>query len=233
MAKHNHKQDSETATADNDAGETGNDTAYVVETGNAPKAGFKSLEIAGITVELPVRFTAGHVLTDNEAKTLDAAYRRQFRNNQDANAKARAAKNEAPLTADELVKLYLDYQPAVEREGNGNAVSDLDRAAWDAWLAAIIEHNASIESGGKPVLKSNVVIQLPKAPRKTKGTDDAAHEKAVAEFNAYKAGIVAKLQATPAYAERIKHHLALNAAMAGKKPKDEDKQVVAASGDLI
>ena len=49
-----------------------------------------TIEIAGLQVTLPVKFGTGHVLTETQAKVLDAAYQRQFTNNQNALAKSRA-----------------------------------------------------------------------------------------------------------------------------------------------
>jgi hypothetical protein len=83
-----------------------------------------TIEIAGLQVTLPVKFAPGHVLTENQAKVLDAAYQRQFTNNQNASAKGReeALKKattdaersaKAPLSAADIAKLYADYEPSV------------------------------------------------------------------------------------------------------------------------
>ena len=68
-------------------------TNRATENGAAPSAqsaATVTIEIAGNDVTLPVKFAPGHVLTDAQAKVLDAAYQRQFTNNQNAMAKSRA-----------------------------------------------------------------------------------------------------------------------------------------------
>ena len=79
--------------------ETGNETVRI--------------EVAGFVVQVPRRFYAGSALTEAQAKVLNAAYIRQFRNNQNANAEARAKRGEPPLTQKELQDIWRGYEPAV------------------------------------------------------------------------------------------------------------------------
>lgn len=109
--------------------------------------------IAGIDVALPVRFRVGHTLTETEAKVIDAAYRRQYKNNKDAAFAAWEKKvkdkgaDEAganPCDAASLLKDYADYAPNVGREGQ----TSLEKLRWEAGLLTlrdlIDEHNADI-----------------------------------------------------------------------------------------
>src|SRR5579859_1683754 len=121
-----------------------------------------TITIADLQVTLPVKFLPGHVLTDNQAKVLDAAYQRQFTNNQNANATSRKAALEklgdkatdadrakyAPRTAAELAADYVDYEPSV---GGGPRLGSMEKmrhdATWSAWVQLVTEHNAAVASG--------------------------------------------------------------------------------------
>ena len=121
-----------------------------VEHATEPKAeslGNVTIEIAGLEVTLPVKFAPGHTLTENQAKVLDAAYQRQFTNNQNASAKSRAEAHvkattdaeraaKAPLTAAEIAALYTDYEPSVGGTPRQSTMEKLRQdAAWRAWVA--------------------------------------------------------------------------------------------------
>ena len=118
-----------------------------------------SIEIAGMEVSLPLKFSPGHTLTDNQARILDAAYQRQFTNNQNALAKAREekfknAKTDAErekaraLTQAELAELYADYEPNV---GSGQSRSAVARrrneAAFLVFLDRVNQHNRLVKGG--------------------------------------------------------------------------------------
>ena len=134
------------------------------------------LKQAGFKILVPYKFSAGHVLSDNEAKILDAAYQRQFRNNQDANAKARALRYQAaktdaereenkPLTAAEIAALYTDYQPAV---GDTLRLSTLERMRYEAaemvWNDITARHTKAVIAGGAPVIAALVTADGKAAP---------------------------------------------------------------------
>lgn len=118
-----------------------------------------TLEIAGTDVTLPLKFAPGHVLTDAQAKILDAAFQRQFTNNQNAGHTARqkklaeattdaekAAAQEAiaKFNAEHLASLYADYTPAV----GGTRIGSMDKirndAAWRFWTARAKAHNDNL-----------------------------------------------------------------------------------------
>ena len=192
------------------------------ETPTAAPTGTVEIEIAGLQVTLPVKFVAGMVLTDNQAKVLDAAYQRQFTNNQNALAKARADKlakattdedkaKHAALSATALAALYTDYEPSV---GGRNGLETLRKeAAWKALLKMVAEHNEAVRTGGAPVMvkagKSIVTI--------AKGTKDAS---------------VQNMLAKPEYAERVQIELdallAEREANKGETAKEGEKTVSAA-----
>jgi hypothetical protein len=126
-----------------------------------------TIEIAGLQVTLPVKFAPGHVLTENQAKVLDAAYQRQFTNNQNASAKGReealkkattdaerAAK--APLSAADIAKLYADYEPSVGGTTRQSTMEKLrSDAAWRVFLARVGDHNESVAKGEAGLFKGN------------------------------------------------------------------------------
>src|SRR6266849_4944923 len=100
------------------------ETENLSDAGSAPIATV-TVTIAGIDVALPVKFSTGHILSDAEAKVIDAAYRRQFANNQNAafaswekKAKEWDAKPEGerpvnPCTESKMQEVYVSYVPQV------------------------------------------------------------------------------------------------------------------------
>lgn len=123
---------------------------------NHTSLGQVTIEIAGLDITLPVKFGPGHVLTENQAKVLDAAYQRQFTNNQNASAKSRAEAMEkaktaeekaakAPLTAAQIAELYADYEPSVGGTPRQSTMEKLRQdAAWRFWVAMVTDHNDRI-----------------------------------------------------------------------------------------
>jgi hypothetical protein len=119
--------------------------------------------IAGIDVSLPIRFTAGHTLNDQEAKVIDAAFRRQYANNMNATHKAweekvkKAGSDEKaleaagsnPCTADKLVAGYTSYVPSV----GASQETALEKARKEAGVRRLVElideHNAIVAAGGR------------------------------------------------------------------------------------
>jgi hypothetical protein len=135
--------------------------------GNAHLAlGTVDLEIAGLEVTLPVRFAEGMVLTANQAKVLDAAYQRQFTNNQNAMAKAITdGKSKKDLaSAAELAERYTTYEPAVGGSRIGSLEKLRNDAGWCVWVDMVALHNAAIEAGEtSPVFKSQTLkIAIPR-----------------------------------------------------------------------
>jgi len=245
MARHPHNQSAETASM-----ETAN-MEQTMETATAPPpastdetAPSTTLKIADIDVTVPLKFVPGHVLTDTQARILDAAYQRQFINNQNALAKARTERLakastdaeravNAPLSAEDIAALYADYEPNVGREARGSTLDRLRAtAAWRVWSDTVVAHNKSVAMGGEPVIvrAGRGPVRLMTAPRRAKGTSDAAHEQAMADFESAKAALIAKLLATPVYAERIQTVLD---SMAAEKAPAGAAEVTVAGADLI
>jgi hypothetical protein len=142
--------------------------------GHADNANTVTIEIAELQVTLPVKFQPGHALTDSQAKILDAAYQRQFTNNQNAMAKARAEKlakatNDTersaaqPLSAIELSKLYADYEPNVGGTRMGSMEKVRNDAAWRMWIALVAEHNANVRENGTGEGYTPVIAKAGKA----------------------------------------------------------------------
>lgn len=163
--------------------------------------GTVTIEIAGMELTLPVKFGPGHVLTENQAKVLDAAYQRQFTNNQNAMAKSRAEALEkattdteraakAPLTASAIAALYTAYEPSVGGTPRQSAMEKIKSdAAWRFWTAHVQEHNKAVTSGADPIIvkAGKSVVALPSG----KGAADKRE------------ALIAALLKLPAYSDRI------------------------------
>ena len=202
------------------------------ESNAASDLGTATLSIDTLSVTVPVKFAPGHSLTVNQARILDAAYQRQFVNNQTANAKARAEKYAkatteaeratfAPLSADQIAALYTDYEPAV---GGAPRLGQIEKmrqdAAWRAWVAMVSEHNKSIAAGGPAVIEraGSKPVALDRAPTKTKDMSEDAHKAGVEAFQDRKAAFLARFGSMPQYAERIQIQLdAIEAERGAKK----------------
>lgn len=196
-----------------------------------------TLEIASMDVTLPVKFAPGHMLTENQAKVLDAAYQRQFTNNQNASAKSRAeaytkATTDAekaaktPLTAAQIADLYNSYEPAVGGTPRQSMMEKLRQdAAWRFWVSFVTDHNENVKNNGTspdyvPVITKagNKPVQLP--------TGKGSPEKREA--------MSAMLLTLPAYAERIQVHLdAIMAERGTRAPAPAADSVVASGADLF
>ena len=230
---------------------------------DAPPAATATIEIAEISVTIPLKFSPGHVLTENQAKILDAAYQRQFVNNQNANAKARAEKlakattdaekaAAAPLTAADYAKLYENYEPTVGGAPRmGNVEKMRQDAAWRMWVALVGEHNKAVASGGtaviaKAVSKADgkpVPVALMRAPTKAEvkaanagATEEAletAYKTAQEEFAGAKAVFLGRILSMPEYAERVQIQLDAIMAERGEKKPAAKAEMVVASADVL
>lgn len=69
--------------------------------------------IAGVPVILPVKFKAGDKMTEADAKVLQAAHVRQWRNNKEAENKASVAKGQPSMTSEAVAKGFETYAPGV------------------------------------------------------------------------------------------------------------------------
>lgn len=153
------------------------------QTATAPASGAQSaamdtttLEIGGLSVTLPNRFSAmvGQPLTEDMSKIIFAHVSGQFRNNQNANAKARAErygkaetdtgrKENMPLTVDDYLKIWADYMPNV---GGAVRLSSMEtmrlEAAETAWVKRVAAHNAmEKEMAGVATEERKVLGKLP------------------------------------------------------------------------
>ena len=205
------------------------------------------MDINGTKINVPVRFQAGHTLTENQAKVLDAAYQRQFNNNQTALAKSRAESLKAAKTDDERAKylpksaaeieaLYVDYEPSI----GGIRLSQTERNRLDAgWRAAaeiVSAHNADPSKG---ILKGAIgkKVPLPTSAKKLVDAEgkpimDAETGKQKIETLADQRDMYAKrFLALPAFAEVVQKHL--DAIMAEKgAAKNADKAPAAEETSL-
>ena len=200
-------------------------------------------QAGNLSVNLPRKFKVGDIMTSDMALILDTAYARQFTNNMNANAKARgeryakatdeAGRNEnLPFTADDVLKVWADYQPNVTgapRQGS------LERMRLDAakrtWFDLIAEHNDAIDSGAAPVLKSTKKVAAEARPRKAKDQSEADHAALVTAWEDRQTALYNRILATEGYAERVQRHLEAIQAEAGKGKADAD--VAEATADLI
>ena len=135
--------------------------------GTAAPAETIVVEIDSQQVTLPVLFHAGHTLTANQALVLDAAYRRQFINNQNAIGVGRdkafkAATTDAdrfkyaPRTADEIAKLYIGYEPNVSGAPRQSALERMrGEAAWRVFLIRVADHNKAVDAGEPGLFKGD------------------------------------------------------------------------------
>lgn len=208
-----------------------------VSTSSAP--GTVALDISGLEVIVPRRFQAGQVLTENQAKVLDAAYQRQFTNNQVASAKSRAealAKAttdaeraaKAPLTAEQIAALYTDYEPNVGGTPRQSVMEKMrQEAAWRFWTQHVAEHNEAVANGQKPVIEraGSKPVNLPRAFTTPEGVKVTAQEQ--------KDALIARLLLLPAYAEPIQVHLDAIMAERGKDKTDAPEAVRLTADDLI
>lgn len=203
-------------------GANGQDTAKPVVT----------LTIAEQEVTLPVKFAAGMVITENQAKVLDAAYQRQFTNNQNALFASLSKKLESAKTAEEkaavkfptaaeIAARYADYEPNVGGTPRQSVMEKLrSDAAWRFWTAHVTEHNDSVAAGGEPI-----IVKAGKKPVQLPSGKGAAEKREA---------MSAALLAAPQYAERIHAHLDAILAERGSKRTETAAAEVAASGtDLI
>ena len=206
-------------------------TNRATENGAAQSAATVTIEIAGTDVTLPVKFGPGHTLTDSQAKVLDAAYQRQFANNQNAMAKSRAENltkattdadraKYAALSATQLAALYADYEPSVGGSRMGSMDKIRNDAAWRMWTALVTEHNTSVMNGNSPVIvkAGTKQVQLP--------SGKGAAEKREA--------LTTALLGLPAYADRIQVQIdAIMAERGARKDAPPAAEAVISGDDLL
>lgn len=220
-----------------DANTAQNETAHEETAATSVAPATVTIEIADQEVTLPVKFVSGHVLTETQARILDAAYQRQFTNNQNAQAKARKEKGKPALSATELAALYVDYEPSVGVHAGGTGLTKLrDEMAWRFWTSLVAEHNAAVAAGGAPVIVKAGAKQIALAsrPRKTKDVEEATHAAALKAFDDNRAASIARLHAHSEYGPKIA--AMVEAELAARKAESAataPKEALAADLDLI
>jgi hypothetical protein len=187
-----------------------------------------TIDIGGLSVSLPIKFSPGHILTENQAKILDSAYQRQFTNNQAANAKARAerfkaAKTDsdraanAPLTAAQLADIYATYEPAVGDTVRTDMLTRLrQEAAWRLWVSMVTAHNDDVRSGGKSPVFSKAAGKIVPLPERAIKVNEGGKE-VVISLADQRNTLANDLLARPSYADRIQVMLDAILAERGKK----------------
>lgn len=217
--------------------------------GNQPKVetpakvdlGVTKVTIAGIDVELPNKFGAGHVLSEVEAKVLDSAFRRQFANNQNAAFKAweekakkwdestATDKGERPVNpcSDEaMLAAYVAYVPNVGAAGQTQAEKDRYAAGLRAVTELFEEHNAA-RAAGNP--KGTLGLEVDLGFLRTNKAAGVTAEK----VQAHKDGWVNKVLASAKQADRVQRHLdAILAERGSAKPQGEVATVSADDLDI-
>lgn len=187
-ASHKHKRQAEAeapAEAQVEASQEQDEAEAQTEAQDQAQVDLSPIEItvADLTVPLPRRHLPGQPMTTSQAMIVDTFYARQFYNNQNANAKARAAKYTAavaagdtsameknrPLTVNEILDIYKGYHPSISDTPRASAVERMRKeAAWKAWVVEVSAHNKSVTAGGAPVIVaagSTIVQLMPAAER--------------------------------------------------------------------
>ena len=166
-----------------------------------------TIEISGLQVTVPLKFRPGHMLTETQARILDAAYQRQFINNQAANIKARGERlakattdaeraANAVQTAEQIAALYTDYEPAVGGTPRQSALEKLRHdMAHRYWTARVASHNEALRTGMPPVILNAkdanglpAMVSLDTKPKKTKEISQVDHEAALQVWEDAQAG---------------------------------------------
>jgi hypothetical protein len=205
----------------------------------------ETFDIGGVKVDLASPFRQGHVLTENQAKILFLAYVRQFTNNQEANAKARAARlakattdadrvANAPLTAEALARLFITYEPAVGQTVRGNTLEKLKvDMALRYWQGLVDAHNKSVLAGGEPVIAraGKSVVKVPSRPTKSKLESAEAHQVKLDEYMAWRTSYAGKLMAHADHGPKIE--AMVEAELAARKADKGQADTAAAGAPVV
>lgn len=172
-----------------------------------------TIEIADMQVTLPVKFSPGMVLTDAQARILQAAYERQFTNNENALAKSRTeGKNKTPQpTAEELALKFSTYEPNVGGTRIGSMEKIRNDAAWRMWSGLVAQHNASILRGGEPVIAKAGKSAVP-ALKPSRGPDG----RVTITVQEKRDSMVARILTMPEYADKVQAEIDAILAEKGK-----------------
>lgn len=198
---------------------------------------------------------AGQPLEAKHCVALHAHLTGQFRNNETANAKARAARyakaiaeGKTPDAKDErwTEEQYLDkwlgrgeysdvgpFFPDIGRTGARLSDDERNRieAARRAWAQLIADHNAAIDAGEKPVLASLKKQAVVSRPTKTKNVSQTDHDAAVKRWEDAQMAIYNKIMTDEKYAERFQ--VALDAVLAEQGRAKAEADADSATADLL
>jgi hypothetical protein len=202
----------------------------------------------------------GQPITQYAADLLDAMISRQFKNNQSANALARATKfaaattsedrtKNAPLSETDYQSLWTDYAgPDVDLGGGraGSGEKQRDTAAWNAWVQILADHTAMVAAGdfvlddkgqptGTTLFLSTKPMSVTPKPRKEKNSSAESHAVSLAAWEAARANIITKVLAAPRFAHYVTAEMDKLKAAAGKGKAADATVVVEATAqaDLI
>ena len=225
------------------------DNATTTTSSAAPARTMKVEFTGGITVNLPVRFFPGDVLTETTADILQAAVVRQYINNVNANIKNRAERYakatddagraaNAPLTAEQIAADFTNYLPNVSSSSRGTTMEKLRaEAAWQAWVDVVAEHNAAVvQPDGEPVIVKAGKRIVHTAPHRADYGNDASYKAAVKAWrDGGKAAFIAQLQNVSWMQHRIQDALdALMRKRTAEKPAATDAATPSVNGlDLL
>ena len=131
-------------------------------------ASTKSIIIQGMSFDSPVVYSAGHALTESEARALNQVRHENLRNNFAAKVKAHLDGGEGAPTATELPALFAEYAAAYDfaMPGVGGTTRTLDPIEKEAMsLAKDLLRNA-LEAQGKKLTAPKTATDEQKAAYK-------------------------------------------------------------------
>lgn len=214
------------------------------------------ITINGTDYTLPYYYKAliGTPISDRQADVLDAALRRQFANNETANAKARAiryakamSEGKAPASTDYAwtQEQYLDkwlglgeyakvgpYMPEIGEAGARISQAERNKleAAKRAWAEIVAEHNDMVaRKVHSPLLRDQIVQSVASRPTKTKDVSTEKHEANVKTWAEAQEAIYRKVLVTDKFQSYVTKHL--NAIEAEQGKGKEAAQTASAGAD--
>lgn len=116
-----------------------------------PVADLKTIQIAGVNFDAPFKYSAGHVLTEVEAKALNQTRFENLRNNFASTVKASQEGKEGAVPADQLAAKFAEYEAAYDfaTPGTGGTSRSLDPIEKEAINLARDIVKAKLASQGK------------------------------------------------------------------------------------
>lgn len=111
----------------------------------------KNLTIAGVNFEAPFKYSAGHVLTENEARVLNQTRFENLRNNFAGKVKASVEGAEGSIPQADLPKAFAEFEASYDfsTPGTGNGATRLDPVEKEAMSLAREVVKAKLAKAGK------------------------------------------------------------------------------------